>query len=423
MNELKDRLTHLNPAQRLLLEKRLRERGLGADPARDARATAVSPGAGEEDASAWRGRIPLRPLQFSLYFFSDDGSSRSRGKYRLALDSARFADENGFDAVWTPERHFQPFGGLYPNPSVLGAALAAVTRRVGIRAGSVALPLHNPLRVAEEWSVVDNLSDGRAGVSFASGWHPDDFVLFPTPYDDRKEAMFRGIETIRALWSGDAVAVTGPDGREIRVTTLPRPVQPELPIWVTTAGNPSTWERAGAIGANVLGALVGYTPEDLRALIERYRKARAAAGHDPATGRVTLVAHTYVGESDAGVRELVREPMTAYLKTYLAQFRKTVPESAPSAERDARDVAALAFEHYYASSTLLGTQNKCAQVLDVISACGADEVACLIDFGVEPDRVLAALPRLAEIREHYAGGAADPHEALAGDALAEEKHG
>src|SRR4029453_6956783 len=99
-------------------------------------------------------------------------------------------DAHEFVAVWTPERHFQAFGGLYPNPAVLGAALAAITTRVGIRAGSVALPLHHPVRVAEEGAVVDNLSGGRTGVSFASGWHRDDFVLTPTPYDERKEEMF-----------------------------------------------------------------------------------------------------------------------------------------------------------------------------------------------------------------------------------------
>lgn len=401
MSDLKDRLSSLTPERRRLLEQKLRERGLaGVEPREEGsrRSSAPAPPA---DPDAWRRRHPARPVRFSIYFFSDDGSSTTGAKYRLALDSARFADENGFEAVWTPERHFQPFGGLYPNPSVLGAALAAITKRVGIRAGSVALPLHNPVRVAEEWSVVDNLSNGRAAVSFASGWHPDDFVLYPTPYEERKEAMFRGIETIRSLWAGRSVALPGPGGREIEVRTLPRPIQPELPIWVTTAGNPETWERAGSAGANVLAALVGYSPEDLTAQVRRYRAARAAAGHDPATGIVTLVAHTYVGTDDDAVREMVRDPMTSYLKTYLRQFSKML-EAAPGADRDATEVAALAFEHYFDSATLLGTAGKCARVVDGLAACGADEVACLVDFGLDTDTVLEALPRLAELRAHYA---------------------
>jgi natural product biosynthesis luciferase-like monooxygenase protein len=407
VGDVEDRLKKLTPEQRRLLEVRLKERGLAPSERRPEGGPGGAGAAVAEDPGAWRRRAPERPLRFSLYFFSDDGSKESAAKYRLTLESARFADLHGFDAVWTPERHFQPFGGLYPNPSVLGAALATVTARVGIRAGSVALPLHHPVRVAEEWSVVDNLSHGRVAVSFASGWHPDDFVLFPTPYADRKEAMFRGIETIRRLWAGESVPCPGPDGRIVEVRILPRPIQAELPVWVTTAGNPETWERAGAVGANVLAALVGYSAEELTGQIDRYRLARARAGHDPARGIVTLVAHTYVGTDNAEVRELVREPMTHYLKTYLKQFQKISLDAMGATERDARDVAALAFEHYFGGSTLLGTQDKCAGVAESAARCGVDEIACLIDFGLDADRVLAALPRLAEIREHFALRKAD----------------
>lgn len=84
-------------------------------------------------------------------------------KYQLSLESAKFGDEMGFTAVWTRERHFQEFGGLYGSPSVTGAAIPVTTQRIAIRAGSVVLPLQNPLRVAEEWAMIDNLSKGRVG--------------------------------------------------------------------------------------------------------------------------------------------------------------------------------------------------------------------------------------------------------------------
>ena len=71
-------------------------------------------------------------------------------------------------------------------PGGHGAAVAAITKRVQIRSGSVVLPLHNPIRVAEEWAVVDNLSGGRVGLSFASGWHAGDFALMPGNFKDRK---------------------------------------------------------------------------------------------------------------------------------------------------------------------------------------------------------------------------------------------
>ena len=414
MSDGNDRLARLTPEQRRLLEVRLRERGLAGAPSPEARERGASAGAGfaaeePEAPDAWRARRPERKVAFSIYFFSDDGSRESGEKYRLALESARFADDHAFVAVWTPERHFQAFGGLYPNPSVLGAALAVVTSRIGIRAGSVALPLHNPVRVAEEWSVVDNLSNGRVAVSFASGWHPDDFVLYPSPYAERKHVMLQGIETIRRLWAGEPVVLAGPDG-PVEVRTLPRPIQKILPVWVTTAGSGETWERAGAIGANVLAALVGYGPEELTAQIGRYRRARAQAGHDPDAGIVTLVAHAYVGTDDREVRALVREPMTDYLQTYLRQFRKEGSPGTPGAgpsERDAREVAGLAFEHYYGTATLLGTAGKCARIVEALAACGANEVACLVDFGLPADTVLEALPRLAELARHFSGVAVD----------------
>ncbi|MEW2397627.1 LLM class flavin-dependent oxidoreductase [Streptomyces sp. NPDC046862] len=106
-------------------------------------------------------------VDFSLFYFANDSGCAEGDRYRLLIDGARFSDEHGFHSIWTPERHFHNFRGTYPNPSVTSAAIASITSRVKIRAGSVAAPLHYPLRIAEEWSVVDNISHGRVGVSFA----------------------------------------------------------------------------------------------------------------------------------------------------------------------------------------------------------------------------------------------------------------
>ena len=161
-----------------------------------------------DDRKASRAPAP----DFSLFYFASDESAGNGEKYKLLLEGAKFADAHGFSAVWTPERHFHAFGGLYPNPSVISAALAAITHNIDIRAGSCVLPLHDPIRVAEEWSVVDNLSNGRVGLSFASGWQPNDFVLAPQNFADRKDLMFRQIETVRQLWRGEFGYHARPDG-------------------------------------------------------------------------------------------------------------------------------------------------------------------------------------------------------------------
>ena len=103
----------------------------------------------------------------SLMFFSADEAETKEDRYRFVREASRIADARGFEAVWIPERHFHRFGGLFPNPAVVAAAIASETRHIRIRAGSVVLPLHDPIRVYEEWAVVDNLSRGRVDLSFA----------------------------------------------------------------------------------------------------------------------------------------------------------------------------------------------------------------------------------------------------------------
>lgn len=405
MDDISKRFDSLTPEQRALLELRLKKQGLGTPVAQPSAVSSVEAAETEaddhEELADWKSRPVEKGLGFSLYFFSDDGSQAADEKYRLVLESAKFADEHNFSAVWTPERHFQDFGGLYPNPSVLSAALAVLTSRVQIRAGSVALPLHHPVRVAEEWSVVDNLSRGRVAVSFASGWHPDDFIFAPENYEDRKGVMYRHIELIQRLWAGEILNLPGVDGREVAVKILPRPVQPRLPMWVTSAGHPETWIRAGEIGANVLAALIGYSFEDLTERINSYREARARGGHDPQAGIVSMMLHTFVGSSNAVVKEQVRVPFTHYLGTYFKQYENVRVDAGSVTAADREAIAAAAFEHYFDNLTLMGTPAKCARVIEPMIAAGVDEVACLVDFGVEHEAVLESLEYLNELKEHY----------------------
>jgi natural product biosynthesis luciferase-like monooxygenase protein len=410
MSDFSKRLDGLTAEQRRLLELRLQRKGLPLPPPLPGKAETLS--AEQTDSLE---QAPARPMKFSLFFFSGDGSKAETDKYRLLLESARFADREGFSAVWTPERHFQDFGGLYPNPSVLGAALAMVTERIQIRAGSVALPLHHPVRVAEEWAVVDNLSGGRAAISFASGWHAGDFVLAPESYAERREVMFQSVDLFRRLWRGEAVTFAGVNDKEVAVKTLPRPLQSQLPIWITSAGNPETWTRAGEIGANVLGGMQGETLESLGQKVERYRGARAQAGHDQQTGEVTVMLHTFLGEDLNTVKELARPALKSYLQTFLkesqSQSRKTAGvEITDATEQDNEMRAALAYEYYFNRNALLGTVAKCSQLIDGLAAVGVTEIACLIDFGLEVETVLGGLSCLNHLRKRHDVTSALEHE-------------
>ncbi|HEX6291276.1 MAG TPA: amino acid adenylation domain-containing protein, partial [Herpetosiphonaceae bacterium] len=356
-----------------------------------------------------------KPMQFSLFYFASDDRADTRTQYRLLMEGAKFADRHGFTAVWTPERHFHAFGGLYPNPSVTSAAIAAITERVQIRAGSVVLPLHNPIRVAEEWSVVDNLSNGRVGISFASGWHADDFVFAPERFTTRKQAMLEQIETVRKLWRGEAVPFKGGAGNQVDIRVSPRPVQADLPMWLTASGAPETFKTAGALGVGVLTHLLGQTVEGLAEKIALYRAAWREHGH-PGDGHVTLMLHTFVGKDLDVVRETVREPFTNYLRTSLdlignlARSMGRDPQAEDFSEDDMTALLDHAFDRYFETSSLMGTPDICLQMVDRLKGIGVDEVACLIDFGVEVQTVIDSFDYLMLLQERsnrYARATAD----------------
>ena len=362
---------------------------------------AKRPGAGVASATA----PAKRALDFSLFYFASEAGGNTGDAYRLLLEGAKFADRHGFKAVWTPERHFHSFGGLYPNPSVVSAAIAALTERVQIRAGSVVSPLHHPARIAEEWSVVDNLSRGRVGLSFANGWHDRDFTLNPANFADRREIMRRNIGTVRSLWRGEAVEFPGGRGNAVPVTIFPRPVQAELPVWVTAAGNPDTFKLAGEMGAGVLTHLLGQELDDLAEKIRLYRAARKAHGHD--AGCVTIALHTFVGEDLAAVKETVRAPLCRYLADSADLLKGLSQALYPGADMKglgAEEMNALveySFNRYFDLCGLLGTPATCRTILQKLAALGVDEVACLIDFGVAPEAALKSLELLDGVRAEF----------------------
>ncbi|MBD2385063.1 non-ribosomal peptide synthetase [Cylindrospermum sp. FACHB-282] len=353
-------------------------------------------------------RLPETPMEFSLFYFANDSDTGNQNlaqnRYKLLIEGAKFADQHGFSAVWTPERHFHEFGGIYPNPSVAGAAIAAVTKQIKIRAGSVVLPLHHEIRVAEEWAFVDNLSNGRVGISFASGWQPNDFVLSPENYQHRKSLLVEQIETVRKLWRGEPITLKNGHGIPTEVRTFPKPIQSELPAWLTAAGNPETFRLAGELGLNVLTHLLGQGIEELAEKIKIYRQAWQQKGH-PGNGHITLMLHTFIGDDEDAVREQVRVPLSDYLEQSMGLIQKMLKGTKFEthldnfAQEDQNTLLSHAFDRYFATSGLLGTPEKCLTMIDNLKAIGVDEVGCLIDFGVNVDSVLSSLDKLNQVRK------------------------
>ena len=267
--------------------------------------------------------------------------------------------------------------------------------------------------MAEEWAVVDNLSNGRIAIAFASGWQPNDFVLMPDNFARAKEIFFDHVDFVRKLWRGEEVSFKGPKG-DVKVRTLPRPIQKELPFWITAAANPETFRKAGETGAKILTHLLGQTLEKLVENIAVYQAAWQAAGF-AGKGHVTLMLHTLVGDNEHAVRETARAPMKAYLKSamYLlkeaawdsptfkkmsAETGKTIDTYFEHIQPDELDaILEFAFERYYEKSGLFGSYERCLAMIDRLKSIGVSEVACLVDYGLNEDQILAHLPHLAKL--------------------------
>jgi natural product biosynthesis luciferase-like monooxygenase protein len=351
--------------------------------------------------------LDRRDLQFSLMFFACTEEVLQRTGYRLVIESARFADREGFTAVWVPERHFTGFGYLYPSPAVLHAALARETQRVRLRAGSVVATLHHPLRIAEEWAMVDNLSGGRVDVSFAPGWNPNDFAFYPDRYPKRREHLYESVSAVQRLWRQEPAEFRNGTGEQVQLRIYPPPVQPELPVWITAAGSPETFVRAGRLGANILTHLLDHGVDEIAHRIRAYREARAAAGHDPEAGQVTIMLHTFVGANLDEVRELVRVPYCRWLASNvellkgLATNRGTQIDVGALSQQDREQFANLLFERFFTSRALMGTPQSCLDLAGELQKVGVTEIACLLDFGPSEDLVLAHLPHLKQLKELY----------------------
>ncbi len=356
-------------------------------------------------AAAWlpRSQRATDAVQLSLSFFANDEDGLTGPKYRLLLEAAKLADEHGFTAIWSPERHFHSFGGLYPSPTATSAALAAATRRIGIRAGSVVMPLHDPIRVAEEWAVIDNLSGGRVGVSFASGWHADDFVLAPDRYAERRTTMAEDIDVVRRLWRGEAIERRNGNGDIVKVAIRPRPIQPELPFWYTAAGSPDTFRAAGHAGAFVLTNLMGQTLTDLASKVDVYRAAWGEAGHGPGEGHVTLMLHAFLAEDVESAHAQAREPLLSYFRSSVDITRGLIAAQGLDfwvedlAPADLQTLLEHGVERYLSDGGLFGTADSCTPMIEQVRAIGVNEVAALIDFGVPVEAALRSVELLGAV--------------------------
>ncbi|HYC28285.1 MAG TPA: AMP-binding protein, partial [Chitinophagaceae bacterium] len=166
-----------------------------------------------------------------------------------------------------------------------------------------------------------------------------------------------------------------------------------------------TFINAGAAGANLLTHLLGQDVEELARKIQLYRHARKQHGHDEKTGIITVMLHTYVGDSIEEVERIVEQPFVEYLKSSIGLSRILTEETGLKEdsipEKEKERIINNAFKRYYKTGSLIGTRSTCSEMVMKLKSIGVNEIACLVDFGVEPQKVLASLRNLEALKSYF----------------------
>jgi probable LLM family oxidoreductase len=224
------------------------------------------------------------------------------------------ADQLGLDVFAIGEHHREDF--LISSPAIPLAAAAVTTDSIRLSSAVTVLSSDDPVRVFQDFAEVDLLSGGRAEIMAGRGSFIESFPLFGYDlkdydelYAEKLDLLLRLRDDVHVTWAGRHRAPL--DGAGV----WPRPVQEQLPVWVAVGGSPQSIVRAGTLGLPLVLAIIGGQPERFVPLIDLYREAVSAAGHDPQQARVAINTHAFVGASSA-------EADAAFAAPYLAMMNR-----------------------------------------------------------------------------------------------------
>ena len=340
-------------------------------------------------------------MRVGIQFFPDVGPAEksARDYWREALRLVALVDRYGYHHVRTVEHYFHPYGGYSPNPIVFLAAAAQVTRHARLVTGAVLPAFNNPLKIAGELAMLDALSDGRLDCGFARAFLPHEFARFGVRLDESRARFDEGMIQVRRLLEEENVTSEGRFHSFRNVTSLPRPTQqPRPPFYVAALGTRESFERAGANGHGLMA--IPMAGGAMRDLLDAYRNARAAAGHE-GPGSVMLAFHMLCHEDQREAERLARGPIERYLRS-LVEAASDWTTGAASADYPGYDqvIAGLARETFDTQvekcAAWVGTPER---ILDTIATyrqqIGSFEIASLqVNFNDLPLTAAEASMRL-----------------------------
>jgi probable LLM family oxidoreductase len=239
-------------------------------------------------------------VELGLATFADvaPGASPARVAERLKelLEEIELADRLGLDVFGVGEHHRRDYA--VSAPTVALAAAAARTERIRLTSAVTVLSSADPVRVFEEFSTLDLLSNGRAEIMAGRGSFTESFPLFGYELDDYDELFAEKLELLLALRDSESVSWSGRHRAALRdAAVYPRPLQQPLPVWIAVGGTPGSVARAGMLGLPLMIAIIGGTPARFTPLVDLYREAARRANTDPSRLSVGINSHMYVAEN------------------------------------------------------------------------------------------------------------------------------
>lgn len=303
---------------------------------------------------------------FSVMDFHPEQQRSAAGFYREMIELAVKAEQLGYDSAWVAEHHFANYG-LCPAPPVLLAAIAQKTERIRIGPAVCVLPFHDPVKVAEEYAVLDMVSAGRLDFGVGRGYLAHEYAGHLVDREESQARFDEALEVIELAWRGEPFTYAGQFYHYPLIALNALPVQRPLPPIALAALSPSTYARIGAQSYNLLA--VPYILEDVSVLKELLANYQTQAKDNPSVGggpRVSVAFHVHVAPTQAEAEARARSYMTRYCETRAVGNTKTFDQL-----MQRRLIA-------------VGDPDHVTGILQQLASFGVDRVLCLMNFGGMP---------------------------------------
>lgn len=295
------------------------------------------------------------------------------GRYQDTIAQCQLADELGFDAAWLAELHFIERFSVMPAPMMVASAIAQTTKRIRIGTAVHLMPLHHPIRLAEEAATLDVLSEGRSIFGIGRGSIPTHFLGYGIDQEQARERFLEGLEMVLGLWANEEFSYQGRYHNADAISLAPRPLQdPHPPVYIA-ANSADTFEIVGSLGHNILVAPTIVTVQGALDGLASYRRELGENGHDEAKVRVNVNVPVHVAETEKEAQKGFETTINNYIGTL---------RNMASASRGSSRAMSLTYELVRDEFAAVGTPDQVADKLHSFkSRYNPQEFMCWFNIG------------------------------------------